>query len=129
MLSTLNSSLIKETIQLGENITVSSILNPITNTSKVELQIYGVNFNRTLNCILTPEGTFQASFQPPNSGNYSITASSPETSFSFGVTGPELFFSVTEPPLYIKYFIPIIGMLVALSVSGGLVYFFKLRTR
>ncbi len=129
MLSTLNSSLIKETIQLGENITVSSILNPITNTSKVELQIYGVNFNRTLNCILTPEGTFQASFQPPNSGNYSITASSPETPFSFGVTGPELFFSVTEPPLYIKYFIPIIGMLVALSVSGGLVYFFKLRTK
>jgi len=74
-----------------------------------------------------PDGTFEASFQPTNSGNYAITATSPETPFSFGVNSPELSYSVTEPPLYIKYSIPIIGVLVALSACGGFVYFFKFR--
>jgi hypothetical protein len=93
----------------------------------VSLQIFGVNFNQTLSSILMPDGTFEATFQPTNSGNYSITATSPETPVSFGANGPELFFSVTEPPLYIKYSILIIGVLVALSACGGLLYFFKFR--
>ncbi len=127
MASTLDFFLIKEKIQFGENITVSGVLTPITNTSTVKLKIFGVNFNQTQSCMMMPDGTFEASFQPPNSGNYSITATSPETAFSFGANGPELFFSVAEQPLYIKYSIPIIGVLVALSVCGGLLYFFKFR--
>jgi hypothetical protein len=129
MASTLDYSLIKDKIQFGKNITLSGILTPITNTSSVKLKIFGVNFNQTLSCMIMPDGTFEASFQPPNSGNYSIAATSPETAFSFGVNGPELFFSVAEQPVYIKYSIPIIGVLVALSVIGGLLYFFKFRSR
>jgi len=129
MESTLDFSLMKEKIQLGENITASGILTPITNTSIVELQIFGVNFNQTLSCIMKADGTFEASFQPHSSGNYSITATSPEAMLSFGVNSPELFFSVIEPPLYIKYSIPIIGVLVALSACGGLLYFFKFRKK
>ena len=75
------------------------------------------------------DGTFDASFQPPNSGNYSVTATSPETTVTFRADSIELFFSVAEPPLYIKYSIPIIGVLVAISVCGGLLYFFKFRNR
>jgi len=127
MASTLDFSLIKEKIQLGENISLSGFLTPITNFSTVNLQIFGVNFNQTLSSMMMPDGTFEASFQPTNSGNYSITATSSETPVSFGASGPELFFSVTEPPMYIKYTIPIIGVVVALSACGGLLYFFKFR--
>ena len=70
-----------------------------------------------------PDGSFGASFKPPNSGNYSITATSPETPVSFRADSPELFFSVAEPPLYIKYSIPIIGVLVALSVCRWVTIF------
>jgi hypothetical protein len=127
MESNLDFSLITDKIPLGQNITVNGVLSPITNTSRVKLQIFGVNYNQTLSCILMPDGSFEASFKPPNSGNYSITATSPETQVSFRADSPELFFSVAEPPLYIKYSIPIIGVLVALSVCGGLLYFFKFR--
>ena len=64
---------------------------------------------------------------PPNSGNYSITATSLETPVSYGVDGPEFVFSVAEPPLYIKYSIPLVGVIVGVSVVGGLLYFFKFR--
>jgi hypothetical protein len=127
MASTLDFSLISEKIPLGQNITVNGVLSPITNTSKVRLQIFGVNYNKTLNCVIMPDGSFETSFQPPNSGNYSIAATSLETQVSFRADSVELFFSVAEPPLYIKYAIPIIGVLVALSVCGGLLYFFKFR--
>ena len=79
--------------------------------------------------MIEPDGTFEESFRPPHSGNYSITATSLETPISFRSRGSELFFSVAEPPLYIKYSIPIIGVIVAVSVGGGLLYFFKFRGR
>ncbi len=129
MASNLDFSLITEKIPLGQNITVSGVLSPVTNTSTVKLLIFGTNYNQTLSCIIMPDGSFGASFKPPNSGNYSITATSPETPVSFRAESPELFFSVAEPPLYIKYSIPIIGVLVAISVIGGLLYFFKFRSR
>jgi hypothetical protein len=127
MQSSLGVSLVAEKIRLGENISVTGSLNPISNTSTVKLQVFGLDYNKTLSCSINPDGSFEASFKPPKSGNYSIVANSPETSVSFGVNGKELSFSVAEPPMYIKYSIQIIGILVALTVCGSLVYFFKLR--
>jgi hypothetical protein len=127
MASHIDFSLNSEKIRLGQNITVNGILSPITNNSALELQIFGVKFNKTQSCTINPDGTFQATFLPPHSGNYSINVNSIETPVSFGAFGQELIFSVAEPPLYIKYSIPIIGVIVALSVCGGLVYFFKFR--
>ena len=62
MASNLDFSLYQEKIPLGENITVSGVLSPVTNTSTVKLLIFGVNFNQTLSCILMSDGTFEASF-------------------------------------------------------------------
>jgi hypothetical protein len=129
MPSNLSFSLTSERIHLGQNITLMGILSPTTNTSTVELQIYGVDFNKTINCKVMPDGNFEVSFSPPGPGNYSVSASSPESSVSFGANGPELFFSVAEQPLYIKYSIPIIGVLITLLVCVGLVYFFKFKGR
>jgi len=129
MQASLGVSLVAEKIRLGENISVTGILNPISNTSTVKLQVFGLDYNKTLSCTINPDGSFEASFKPPKSGNYSIVATSPETSVSFGVNGKELSFSVAEPPMYIKYSIQIIGILVALTVCGSLAYFFKLRKR
>ena len=129
MASTLDFELVQEKIRLGENITVNGVLSPVTNASSVRLDVFGVNFNQTVSCKVDSDGSFSASFRPPNSGNYSIIATSPETPVSFRADGPELFFSVAEPPLYIKYSIPIIGVIVAFSVVGSLLYFFKFRER
>lgn len=125
----LDVSLTADKIRLGENVSVTGVLSPSTNTSVVNLQVFGLEFNQTLSYTVNPNGTFQANFKPPKSGNYSIVATSPETPVCFGVDSQELCFSVAEPPLYIKYSIEIIGILVALSVCGTLYYFLKLRGR
>jgi hypothetical protein len=114
---------------LGENITVTGVLSPSTNASIVKLDVFGLDFNQTLSCTTNPDGAFEATFKPSKSGNYSIVVTSPETPVSFAVDGRELCFSVTEPPLYIKFSIQITGILVALAVCGSLLYFFKLRER
>ena len=129
MPSSLDFAINNEKIQLGENITASGVLSPVTNASVVRLDIFGVNFNKTISCKIEPDGSFEATFRPPHSGNYSITATALETPISFRADGPDFIFSVAEPPLYIKYSILIIGVIVAVSVVGGLLYFFKFRGR
>jgi hypothetical protein len=129
MQPSLDVSLIAEEIRFGENISVTGVLSPLINNSTVKLQVLGPNFNQTLDCNINHDGTFEANFKPPKSGNYSIVATSPETPIYFGADSQELCFSVVEPPLYIKYSIEIIGILVALSVCGSLLYYLKLRER
>jgi len=129
MKSTLNFSLINKEIRLGENITISGLLSPVTNGSAVRLDIFGKNVNETLTCKIYPDGKFGATFKPPHSGNYYITATALETPTSYEANGPEVTFSVAEPAMYVKYSIPIIGVIVAASVVGGLLYFFRFRGR
>ena len=85
MASSLDFAITNEKIQLGENITASGVLSPVTNASAVRLDIFGVNFNKTISCKIEPDGTFEATFRPPHSGNYSITATALETPVSFRV--------------------------------------------
>ena len=127
--STLNVQLETDQIRLGENVTVNGLASPITNTSMVKLEILGSGYNNTLTAIPSKNGSFAASFKPPNSGNYSIFASMPESPASFAAYGQELLFYVAEPPLYVKYWIPILGAVVAFSVFGALLYFFRFRGR
>ena len=60
-------------------------------------------------------------------GNWAVAASSPESKTAWRNDGPQLVFTVSEPPIYVKYqmFI-VIGLVVALAV-GGAVYFLKFR--
>jgi hypothetical protein len=129
MKANLDFSLINKEIRLGENITVNGLLSPVTNVSAVRLDVFGKNYNDSLTCKIYSNGTFGASFKPPNSGDYYITATALETPTSYLANGPEVTFSVAEPALYIKYSIPIIGVIVAASVVGGLLYFFRFRGR
>jgi hypothetical protein len=58
-----------------------------------------------------------------------VTAISPENVFANYSASEEFLVSIADLPLYLKYSLYIIGALVALSVVGGLVYFFKVRAR
>jgi hypothetical protein len=129
MASTLDYVIIKDEIQLGENVTVSGGLSPVTNASTVRLDIFGTNYNKNLTCPVESNGTFGATFKPPTAGVYFISATSLETPVAFEASGSELMFSVAEPPLYVTYSIPIIGIIVAASVAGSLLYFFRFRGR
>jgi hypothetical protein len=126
---TLNITAVKDRIRLGENITIVGDLTPNYNDSIVEVQFSSINNTQAVDCVVSSNGTFMASFQPDASGPWAVIATSPETQTSYRCDSQELTVTVTDPPIYIKYSLFIIaGLVVALTV-GGVVYFLKFRER
>ncbi|MCW4024044.1 MAG: hypothetical protein NWF01_03300 [Candidatus Bathyarchaeota archaeon] len=128
---TVNITIEKDEVSYNENITVQGILSPMDKTSNVSLFFDKGSANSTIavTCQLSSNGSFVASFQPESSGLWYVLASCPETSSAFSCQSQNLTVEVAEPPIYIKYSIPIIGGLVAAGAVGGVVYFFKFRER
>jgi hypothetical protein len=128
---TLNITTEKDEVRYNENITVYGIVSSLGNNSNVNLFFDKRTANSTvaITCQLASNGSFVASFQPDSSGLWYVLASCPETSSAFSCQSQILSIDVAEPPIYIKYSLPIIGVLVGAGAVGGVVYFFKFRER
>ena len=126
---TLNITAVKDEIRLGENITINGVLTPNDNNSTVEVQFNSINSTQTINCTVNSDGTFVASFRPDSSGQWTVTATCPETQTSYSCYSQQLMITVTPPPLYVKYSLFIIAGLVAAMAAGGVVYFLKFRSK
>ena len=126
---TLNITAVKDKIRLGENMTVTGILTPNDNESRVKVQFSSSNSTQTVDCFVNGDGTLVASFQPDSFGLWAVTAWSPETQTTYRCDSQGLLVTVTEPPIYVKYSLYIIVGLVAVLVVGTVVYFLKFRER
>jgi len=124
---TLNITAAKEEIRIGENITIVGNLTPSYNDSIVDVQFSNVNSTQTMECLPESNGTFVASFRPQSIGLWAVSASSNETHTSYRCDSQELIITVIDQLAYIKYSLFIVAGLVAVSVVGGVVYFFKFR--
>ncbi|MGA2682527.1 MAG: hypothetical protein ABSF44_12095 [Candidatus Bathyarchaeia archaeon] len=134
--STLNITPVENKIRLGENITINGILTldnndsvavPDYNSSMVEVQFSRSNLTKTVDCIVSSNGTFVASFRPNSSGLWAVFATVPETRTSFRTDSQELSINVAEPPIYVKYSLFIVAALIAALAVSGVVYFLKFR--
>jgi hypothetical protein len=125
--ATLNITVTKDKIVLGQKIIVTGTLTPNFNDSKVNVQFASVKSVETLNCTVNNKGTFVASWKPDASGLWAVTASSPETQMTYSGYAQELTVTVTPPPFYVKYSLYIIIGFVALIAVGGVVYFIRSR--
>jgi len=119
--------LAKKKIMLGENITVTGILQPVSNDSSVVFTIFSSNDTKKINCPVSDNGTFTLEFCPSTSGPWSLVAECAETQTYWGCTSDQLLVIVEEPPLYIKYQLYIIIGLVSALGAGGAVYYLKFR--
>ncbi len=126
---TLNITAVKDKIRLGENVTVTGLLTPSDNESSAKVQFSSSNSTQTVDCFVSENGTFTASFQLDSLGLWAVTATSPETQTSYRCDSQELMVTVIEPPFYVKYSLYIIGGLVAVFVVGAVVYFLKFKER
>jgi hypothetical protein len=106
-----------------------SLGTPDYNNSVAEVQFSSNNSTQTVDCTVTSNGTFVASFRPDSSGLWAVTAASPETQTSYSCYSQPLIITVTPQPLYIKYSAFVIAGLVAAMVAGGVIYFLKFRNR
>jgi hypothetical protein len=124
---TLNITAVKDKIRLGENITINGVLTPNDDNSKVEVQFSNINSTQTINCTVNSDGTFVATFRPDSSGQWAVSAISPETKTAYSGDSLQIMITVTPPPLYVKYSLFIIAGFVAAMAAGGVVYFLKFR--
>jgi hypothetical protein len=126
---TLNITAVKDPIRQGETLTITGYMTPNDNNSKVKVQFFTSNTTQTVNCTVTQEGNFTASFKPSSAGAWSVSAFAPETPTSWRGDSEPLTVTVNEPPLYVKYSLYIIICLAAVSAVGGAVWFLKFRGR
>ena len=99
------------------------------NDSKGEVQFSNADSTQTVDCVVSSNGTFAATFRPGASGIWAVTATCPETQTSYSSYSQQLTVTVTPQPLYVKYSLFIIAGLVAAMAVGGVVYFLKFRVR
>jgi hypothetical protein len=125
----LHINIVNTTIILGKNVTVTGTLTQNDNFSKVKLQFFSANTTETINCNLTNDGTFNATFRPSSLGTWAVTASSPETQTSWRADSGQLSIKVNEPPFVVKYSLYIIIGVVVASAVGGAVWFLKFREK
>ena len=123
----LNITIAKNTVLLGQNITVNGVLAPYDTDSVVDILFMSANDAETVTCNVTANGNFTGSFGPQTAGDWSVIADSLETDTSWSSSSSQYLITVNEPPIFVKYSLYIvIGLVVACAV-GGVVYFLKFR--
>ena len=124
---TLNITAVKDTVRLGENITITGVLTPNVAGSGIDVRFLSANSTESLNCLVKDDGTFEASYKPDSLGVWAVSANSPETQTSWRCDSGQLILTVVEPPFYVQYALFIVIGIVAASAAGGAVWFLKFR--
>jgi hypothetical protein len=99
------------------------------NDSIGEVQFSNIDSTQTIDCVVSSNGTFVATFRPDASGIWAVTATCPETQTSYSCYSQQLMITVTPQPVYVKYSLFIIAGFIAAMAVGGVVYFLKFRNK
>ena len=97
------------------------------NDSIGEVQFSSIDSTQTIDCVVSSNGTFVATFRPNASGIWAVTATCPETQTSYSCYSQQLTITVTPQPLYVKYSLFIIAGFIAAMAVGGVIYFLKFK--
>lgn len=125
----LNITIAKDTLYIGQNVTVTGTLTPNDYASAVDIQFMSSTDTQTVTCEVASNGTFTGSFGPQAAGDWSVLAKSQETDTAWSANSSQYIVTVTEPPVYVKYSLYIVIGLVAACAVGGAVYYLKFRGR
>jgi len=126
---TLTVELVKDTITLGQNVTIKGTLSPCDEASTINVQIFSSDTTDNMTLPVDADGTFAGTYQPTVTGTWAVLASNSESQNLWGTDGPQLIVTVKDPPIYIKYGLYILIGLVVMCAVGGVVYFLKFRNR
>jgi hypothetical protein len=127
--SLVNITAEKESIMIGENITINGLVSPLNESLPITVTFLGANGTKDVACESFENGTFTASVQPETTGVWGVSASTPGTASVYECESLAIVVRVEEPPLYITYLMYIIGGVVGGAVVGVVVYLKKFRNR
>lgn len=125
--STLNISLVRETIHLGENITIKGHLTPQAEDSPIMIYFTSTNESKEIICYTLENGTFIASFKPETTGTWNVQARFDESTSVYESVSPQLIIKVEELSFFAKYSLYIGGGIGAAVVICVIVYVKKTR--
>lgn len=123
---TLNITLPRKTITIGDNVTVKGYVNPGFGGLPVAVVFSSKNESRVVAYTLE-NGTFVASCRLDALGPWDVQATFAEDSRRFGCVSGTLTVKVEEPSLIAKYSLYIGGGLGAAAAVGAVVYVKKFR--
>ncbi len=126
-LSTLNINATRETVRLGENITVQGLLN--MQNASVPVTVYFTHTNETkkVECYTLENGTFTASFQPETVGIWVAHATFAGSDTFYESESAPLAIKVEEPSFFVKNSLYIGGGAIAIVAVSAVVYMKKFR--
>jgi hypothetical protein len=129
--SMLNISLIRETITVGENITVKGYLTPEGAGTPITAYFDSGNESQTIDCFTLADGSFTASFRPDVTGTWNVRARFFENNSTYGSISPQLAAEVEEPSFLAQYslYIGVGAGGAAVAVAVAMIYLRKWRTR
>jgi len=120
--SALNLSSVRDTVFLGENVTVKGILTPAAGDVPVSVHFISVNASKEIVCYTMENGTFLASLKPKSISTWKIRAEFVEDKFRYSSTSSEVLVKVEERPFLMKYGYYIGGGVGAIALIGIIVY-------
>jgi hypothetical protein len=126
-LSTLNISLSRNSITIGENITVTGQLTPAGRSLRITITFVSINITKSMVSYTLENGSFSASYKPEILGTWRMQAFFAEDGSMYESTSSLLTATVNEPPIIVKYSLYIGGGVGAIIIIGVVVYLKKSR--
>jgi uncharacterized protein with LGFP repeats len=128
--SSLSISLARQAVTLGENITVTGNLTPVSSGMPITLYFLSGNESETATVYTVQDGSFTASYKPAVSGEWTVQARFFESDSMYTSITSELPFQVDEPSFFAVYSLYIVigaGGSAAAAVAA-VVFMRKLRS-
>jgi hypothetical protein len=101
--SMLNISLTRETITLGDSITVVGDMTPQSAGMPITVNFGSGNESPTVDCVTLGDGSFKASFQPDAVGTWYVQAAFSEDASTYGSLSSQLQVEVVGPSFLAQY--------------------------
>jgi hypothetical protein len=102
-------------VTIGNNITVRGTISAEAGGAPIVVKFMSVNSTRTIMCTAMGNGTFTASFQPENTGNWMVQATFAGNSSVYACESSTVMLTVEEPT-----FLQLYGLYIGGGVGGGL---------
>jgi hypothetical protein len=125
---TLNLSEVRNSITVGENMTVNGTVTPAIQDLLILVQFNCANESKQIPCYSRTDGTFSATFKTENVGTWEAQARFEGDQFTYECSSPRATVEVKEPSVFAQYSVYIGGGLGAIAVVGVIVYWRKMRS-
>jgi hypothetical protein len=126
-LTSLNLTLVREAVHIGENITVRGSLTPQIGEVPVTVVFNSANGTKEIRAYTLADGTFTAGFQTENVGSWEAQARFDEDEFYYSSSSSSLTVRVEEPTFFMKYSLYIGGGVAAAAIVSVVVYMKKFK--